>query len=291
MSHPSRTRELTKEEQEELQSIIIALTPPKEPETFEEHALRKKRERMLLADSQTEAALYRLNSYKKKACISCKEVYFWSRENFEKSSRNPQGVGNRCILCAREARAKYYSRPDIQDRISKRRKERSKDPAFRRRSAEYRKSYLATPTNRIVFNLRTRLRMILSYKRKSFKNGSVKDFIGCSRRCLIRHIESLWPNGEGMSWDNYGKKHKLAWHIDHIVPYAYFKEEFRSNEPERIKRASQIVNHYTNLCPLWGKENLRKSDTLPKWVTFYGRRMNSDLHLKVYGESYSLEDD
>jgi len=87
-----------------------------------------------------------------------------------------------------------------------------------------------------------------------------------------------------MSWENHGqKKGKLTWHIDHIVPYAHFKEDFDSKDPARIKAAAALVNHYTNLFPLWGPENLKKKDTRPAWVLVMGKKMSSDLHEKAYG--------
>ena len=69
-------------------------------------------------------------------------------------------------------------------------------------------------------------------------------WVGCSPEQLKAHIESLFL--EGMSWDNYGKH---GWHVDHIRPVSSFKPE----EWERI-------NHYTNLQPLWAKDNLSKGD-------------------------------
>jgi hypothetical protein len=46
-----------------------------------------------------------------------------------------------------------------------------------------------------------------------------------------------------MNWNNHGK-----WHIDHMIPISSAK-----NEEEVLK-----LNHYTNLQPLWAKENLIK---------------------------------
>ena len=48
-----------------------------------------------------------------------------------------------------------------------------------------------------------------------------------------------------MSWGNYGK-----WHVDHIRPCASFN---LVNEEEQKK-----CFHYTNLQPLWAKDNLSK---------------------------------
>lgn len=50
-----------------------------------------------------------------------------------------------------------------------------------------------------------------------------------------------------MSWDNYGM---YGWHIDHIKPCSSFD---LSNPAEQ-----KICFHYTNLQPLWAKENLSK---------------------------------
>jgi len=50
---------------------------------------------------------------------------------------------------------------------------------------------------------------------------------------------------KGMSWDNYGE-----WHIDHIVPCASFDLSKKSEQKKCF--------HYTNLQPLWARDNLSK---------------------------------
>ena len=75
------------------------------------------------------------------------------------------------------------------------------------------------------------------------KEGKTIDLLGYSVLDLKVHLESLFT--EGMSWENYGD-----WHIDHIKPVSKF-------DPETPMR---IVNALSNLQPLWGPDNIRKSD-------------------------------
>lgn len=60
---------------------------------------------------------------------------------------------------------------------------------------------------------------------------------------LISHLKSKFK--KGMSFDNYGE-----WHIDHIIPCASFD---LTKESEQKK-----CFHYTNLQPLWAKDNFSK---------------------------------
>jgi hypothetical protein len=77
------------------------------------------------------------------------------------------------------------------------------------------------------------------------KSLSTINLIGCSIEHLRRHLAFQFQ--PGMSWSNYGK-----WHIDHIRPCAKFD---LSKESEQKK-----CFHYTNLQPLWAKDNLIKGD-------------------------------
>ncbi len=59
------------------------------------------------------------------------------------------------------------------------------------------------------------------------------------------HLEKQFK--EGMTWENHGL---YGWHIDHIIPCA----SFDLTDLEQQKKCF----HYTNLQPLWAKENLIK---------------------------------
>ena len=70
--------------------------------------------------------------------------------------------------------------------------------------------------------------------------------LGCSVSQLKLHFENYFK--EGMNWDNYGSH----WHVDHHKPL-YFAKTI-----EQVEK----LNHYSNLRPLWGEENLKKSNKL-----------------------------
>lgn len=52
-----------------------------------------------------------------------------------------------------------------------------------------------------------------------------------------------------MSWENRGN---FGWHVDHIKPCA----SFDLTKPEEQAKCF----HYTNLQPLWARENIAKGD-------------------------------
>lgn len=95
---------------------------------------------------------------------------------------------------------------------------------------------------------KTRFRNILSQSLRRMdygKKSKANDILGCSWEQLKLHIESQFV--DGMTWEN-----RSEWHIDHRIPLATAKTE------EDVIR----LNHYTNLQPLWAKDNLLKSDKL-----------------------------
>lgn len=98
--------------------------------------------------------------------------------------------------------------------------------------------------NEPLFKLRSllRSRLNLAIKNKS-KQGSAVYLLGCTIGQAIDHIERQFT--EGMTWSNWGK-----WHLDHIKPLASF-------DLEDVDQLTQAC-HYSNLQPLWAKENLSK---------------------------------
>lgn len=90
--------------------------------------------------------------------------------------------------------------------------------------------------------LRCRIREALKH---NYKSVHTMELIGCSIEFLKSYIESKFQIG--MTWENYGR---FGWHIDHIQPCS----SFDLSKPENQK----ICFNYSNLQPLWFKENLLK---------------------------------
>ena len=99
---------------------------------------------------------------------------------------------------------------------------------------------------RLNFMLRKRLTTAIKNNQKS--GSAVKD-LGCTIEELKQYLESKFS--PGMTWDNHGLN---GWHIDHIKPLVSFDLTDRKQLLEAC--------HYTNLQPLWAKDNLSKSDKI-----------------------------
>jgi hypothetical protein len=96
--------------------------------------------------------------------------------------------------------------------------------------------------------LSSRIRMAL---KNNWKITSTVQLVGCTLNNLKLHIESQFK--PGMNWNNWGIGSD-KWQIDHIRPCASFNLS-------KLKE-QKICFHYTNLQPLWMRENLLKSDKI-----------------------------
>jgi hypothetical protein len=91
---------------------------------------------------------------------------------------------------------------------------------------------------RLKKNIRGRIR---NYMKGENVGVRIKDIVGIDYNEFRDYISSKFI--DGMSWENYG-----VWHLDHIIPLCSAK-----NKEEVL-----LLNHYTNLQPLWAEENLKK---------------------------------
>jgi hypothetical protein len=97
--------------------------------------------------------------------------------------------------------------------------------------------------NRLLsLSLGSRIRTAI---KKGKKCSRTMDLVGCSIEELRKHLELQFQ--QGMNWYNHGI---FGWHIDHILPCS----SFDLNDPIQQKECF----HYSNLQPLWAKDNMQK---------------------------------
>jgi len=104
------------------------------------------------------------------------------------------------------------------------------------------------PIYKLINNFRTAIYQVLKENNVQ-KNGHYFEILKYTPDELITHLEGKFT-GE-MSWDNYGK-----WHVDHIRPISSFNIQEIGDE---LFMECWSLN---NLQPLWGDENIRKSNKL-----------------------------
>lgn len=216
-----------------------------------------------------------VSSTTNKLCKKCGELKPATTEFFYSHKTRKYGLATYCKPCSqqskRESVAKYrdeyrgkaqlYSslphvkcRRNAQKRLWRMRKRA--DPVYVESERKKARAYWIVRMSRIQSKLRstisTRLRMAI---KQNSKSGSTLTLLGCTIAYLKKHIESLWA--DGMTWENYGNPngdHTNCWHIDHIKPCTSFDLRYADQQA--------MCFNYTNLQPMWGKENILKSN---KW--------------------------
>ena len=99
---------------------------------------------------------------------------------------------------------------------------------------------LTDPTFKLKMSLRGRMYKVL---KGIVKVSPTLTLVGCTVEELWIHLEKQFK--PGMTRENYG-----LWHVDHIKPLSAFNLF--------IPEQQMIAFHFTNLQPLWAKENLSK---------------------------------
>jgi hypothetical protein len=165
-----------------------------------------------------------------------------------KISRSTYYRGKRCKSCAAKIRVKLgLTKIFKSGKLSQFYKH-----GLTKNHSKYIKWRLKTDINfRICNNLRVKIHHAMKNLSKS---AHTKELLGCSIEELKTHLASKFT--KRMSWDNYGTgyngKGMEQWHIDHIRPCASFDLSKASEQKKCF--------NYTNLQPLWAKDNLEKSD-------------------------------
>ena len=170
-----------------------------------------------------------LFSFEEKVCKKCSEPKNLSL--FPKRRKDSSKSSSWCFECYKKNTRKNYHK-DI---------EKSRELSrnyFNKNLIKKKKDIKWVITRR----LRSRLNSALDGK---LKTQPTLQLLGCTVEKFQEHLNSKFQNG--MSFDSHGK-----WHIDHIKPCS----SFDLTKPDEQK----ICFHYTNLQPLWAKDNLEKGD-------------------------------
>ena len=202
-----------------------------------------------------------------KRCSRCKLDKDYSE--YSRRLKSNDGLQSACKICESNNKKIYYSinKNKICDRMKRysiTNKEKIKDYKIKNinkitikihkwrqkeSTKENRRNYETFKRNTDVnYKLRRNLRRRLNHIIKKKSGSAIKD-LGCSVEKLELWLEMNWL--DGMSWENYGTK---GWHIDHIKPLSHFD---LTNRAEFLE-----ANHFSNLQPLWWKDNLTKSDKI-----------------------------
>ena len=180
-----------------------------------------------------------LNNKTSKICKVCKVDKPFI--DFNKSNEIKDGYKTTCIECNNNA--------IIERKLKRREQTIANLPNRKAKQMKYMVTYTREKRAKVpLFKLTSDIRNTIGncLRENGYtKHSKTYEILGCSFQEFKSHIENQFI--DDMSWDN-----RNLWHIDHIIPIA-----FATTEEELIQ-----LNHYTNLRPLWAKDNIVKGDKL-----------------------------
>jgi len=191
---------------------------------------------------------------RRNVCKACVLNYMQTRKSRDSALAKERYVKNKEAYLARcrEYKAQNKDRSAEVARVYRARPEApAKQSEFRRRyklrnasriKSRHKDRIKNDPGYALKFALRGRLHHAI---RDGQKAGSAVRDLGCTIEELKSYLESKFQ--PGMTWDNWSRD---GWHIDHIRPLS----SFDLTDREQFLQAC----HYTNLQPLWAKDNLSK---------------------------------
>lgn len=199
-------------------------------------------------------------------CISCKKQYRQNNKEKVKITKQKWNAANK-DKCKEHQRVGYEKHWEKKREQANRPRRENKE-AYNETQRQYRKN---NPEKFLKYRekvkIRTRyidwwkrqldtewkikknLRIRLSKGLKlDLKETSAVDSLGCS---ILELKEKLIPFfKDDMAFDNYGK----VWDLDHIIPMSFFDL--------KKKHQQEICCHYSNLQPLFKKDNVSKKNKI-----------------------------
>lgn len=177
-----------------------------------------------------------------------------------------KGSGRKFLGGRKVAMERYESKPETKQR------KRKNYESWYEQNKEHRKQYLKEyreknidrireikrnyektrkhndPIYKLINNFRTAIYQVLKENNVQ-KNGHYFEVLKYSPEELISHLEKQF--NDGMTWDNYGE-----WHVDHII--AISRHNIKEIGDEEFMKCWSL----SNLQPMWGDENIRKSNKI-----------------------------
>lgn len=203
-------------------------------------AIKEVRSRIMMRDKL--AWCYLCNTVKPEA-----EVYIRGKS---------KSINGECRVCQR-MQVRKWGKKNPEKIRAYRRKHRAKHIE---KAREYARAYYykkkKDPEKNIKIKLLDRVRRKIKKCAKGIAvTSTLENHIGCTWPELIDYLESRFE--KGMTWENHGIN---TWHIDHIYPIS----RFDFTDIQQVK----LALHYTNLKPMWAKDNIRKSNDVPLCYQF-----------------------
>lgn len=177
--------------------------------------------------------------YKQARCPSCYNAHRRSTYVRKRKPPTPQVIEQRKQRIRERARERAR-----RARLENPEKIRAQERASRRKRRQDPKRRLRDNITSLVCNAMSR--------QGYTKQSRTQEILGCSYDEFVVWIESQFS--EGMTWSN-----RELWHIDHRVPISCAE-----NEAEVV-----FLNHYTNLQPLWARDNQSKFTTVDETDPVY----------------------
>lgn len=258
-----------------------------------------------------EHILQRCKEYTKKNVEKVKSVKLKYRQNNKEKSQiyhKQYNINNKEYINNRSKEWYYKNREEILirrkiaiqdnlDEYNKRRKEYNNkyysDEKNKIKRKERVRIWAQNNREKINENMRNKRKNNIHFKMKSiiagriygalkiFKQNKIDNtinYLGCSIEFFVKYIESKFI--ENMNWNNQGK---YGWHLDHIIPCEMFNLYI---EEEQYK-----CFHYTNLQPIFGKDNLIKQDRLPdgRMARDIPEDKKREERIKLYGPDIEIK--
>jgi len=193
---------------------------------------------------------YHLKEYQKKYKKSDKGKHAVSTadKKYRQSDKGKERIKKYTQTDKFKEYAKQYKKTDQGKAANKRVYEKRQSKGLINEYAKkYQKEKRKTdPIFKLTADVRHRLIIFLKNSKMRKTNSTFK-MVGCTPEFLKEYLEKKFK--PGMTWQNHTR---TGWHIDHKIPLGSAKT---SEDVEKLM-------HYTNLQPLWSKENIRKGNKI-----------------------------